>query len=74
MLHGDNGEDGTVQGLFELAEIPYVGPGVKASANGMDKSVTKIIVGETGITQAKYCVIKKKDFADDREGENHECS
>ena len=69
VLHGDNGEDGTVQGLFELAEIPYVGPGVKASANGMDKSFTKIIVGETGITQAKYCVIKKKDFADDREGE-----
>ena len=47
VLHGDNGEDGTVQGLFELAEIPYVGPGVKASANGMDKSFTKIIVGET---------------------------
>lgn len=69
VLHGDNGEDGTVQGLFELAGIPYVGPGVKASANAMDKSFTKIIVEPTGIDQAKYCVIRHKDFADDREGE-----
>lgn len=69
VMHGDNGEDGTIQGLFELAEIPYVGPGVKASANCMDKSFTKIIVGEIGIDQARYCVIKRKDFADDREGE-----
>lgn len=69
VLHGDNGEDGTVQGLFELAGIPYVGPGVKASANAMDKSFTKIIVERTGIAQAKCCVIKRKDFADDREGE-----
>ena len=43
-LHGKNGEDGTIQGLFELARIPYVGCGVLASAVSMDKLYTKIIV------------------------------
>ena len=53
-LHGKNGEDGTVQGLFELAEIPYVGCGVLASAVSMDKLYTKIIVDDLGIRQAAY--------------------
>jgi len=44
VLHGCNGEDGTIQGLFELAGIPYVGCGVLASAVGMDKIYAKIIL------------------------------
>ena len=62
VLHGDHGEDGDVQGLFELAEIPYVGPGVRASANAMDKSAAKKLVSSTGVTMAKYCVIKQYEY------------
>ncbi len=54
VLHGLNGEDGTVQGLFELSGIPYVGCGVLASAVSMDKFFTKIIVDKLGIRQARY--------------------
>ena len=43
MLHGPHGEDGTIQGLLELANIPYVGAGVLASAVGMDKAVMKTL-------------------------------
>ncbi len=49
MLHGKNGEDGTMQGLFELAKIPYAGCGVLSSAACMDKSVTKEVLKEAGI-------------------------
>ncbi len=54
VLHGLRGEDGTVQGLFELAKLPYVGCGVLASAVSMDKLYTKIIVDTLGIRQAAY--------------------
>lgn len=58
VLHGKNGEDGTIQGLFELSRIPYVGCGVLASAVSMDKLYTKIIVDaplrEIGVRQARY--------------------
>ncbi len=54
VLHGKNGEDGTIQGLFELAEIPYVGCGVLASANCMDKVVTNTIFESLGIKQADF--------------------
>ena len=53
-LHGLYGEDGTVQGLFELAGLPYAGCGVLASAVSMDKLYTKQIVARLGIRQAKY--------------------
>ena len=53
-LHGKNGEDGTIQGLFELAGIPYVGCGVLASADCMDKIVTNTIFESLGISQAKF--------------------
>ena len=49
VLHGKNGEDGTMQGLFELAKIPYVGNGVLGSSACMDKSVTKKLLSEAGI-------------------------
>lgn len=53
-LHGRYGEDGTIQGLFELARIPYVGCGVLASAVSMDKLYTKILADRLGIAQAAY--------------------
>ena len=57
VLHGMYGEDGTIQGLFELSRIPYVGCGVLASAVSMDKVYTKLIVDTLGIRQAKYVLI-----------------
>lgn len=59
VLHGLYGEDGTIQGLFELLKIPYVGCGVLASSVGMDKVYTKIIFDKAGINQAKYVYIRK---------------
>ena len=49
VLHGPYGEDGTIQGLLELANIPYVGPGVLASAAGMDKAVMKVMFAARGL-------------------------
>ncbi len=49
VLHGPYGEDGTVQGLLELANVPYVGPGVLASAAGMDKAVMKVLFAARGL-------------------------
>lgn len=54
LLHGPNGEDGTVQGLLELINVPYVGNGVLASAAGMDKVIMKNVFAEAGLPQAKY--------------------
>lgn len=59
VLHGLGGEDGTIQGLFELLKIPYVGCGVLASSVGMDKVYTKIIFEKANIKQAKYQYLKK---------------
>ncbi len=64
VLHGLYGEDGTIQGLFELAGIPYVGCGVLASAVSMDKLYTKIIVDSLGIRQAAYVPVYKKELAE----------
>lgn len=55
LLHGTNGEDGTIQGLFEMANIPYIGAGVLASSAGMDKVVMKKLFGEAGLEQCDYC-------------------
>lgn len=59
VLHGLYGEDGTIQGLFELLKIPYVGCKVLASSVGMDKVYTKIILEKAGIKQVKSCYIRK---------------
>ena len=64
VLHGMYGEDGTVQGVFELAKVPYVGCGVLASSVSMDKVYTKIIVDTLGIRQAKYVLIYRWDLDD----------
>ena len=58
VLHGLGGEDGSIQGLFELLNIPYVGCGILASSIGMDKAYTKIIFEKAGIKQAKYEYIR----------------
>lgn len=66
ILHGMYGEDGTIQGLLELAKIPYAGCGVLSSAVSMDKLYTKIIVDDLGIRQADYVPVMvwkmKKDM------------
>lgn len=62
VLHGLYGEDGTVQGIFELAKIPYVGCGVLASAVSMDKIYTKLIVEKLNIRQADYVVVLKHEL------------
>lgn len=67
VLHGKNGEDGTIQGLFELADIPYVGPGVIGSAVCMDKCIAKILFKEAGIPQADWVSIKYGDDVDVKE-------
>ena len=59
VLHGLYGEDGTIQGLFELLRLPYVGCKVLASSIGMDKVYTKIIFEKAGLLQAKYEYIRK---------------
>ncbi len=59
VLHGLWGEDGTIQGVFELAKISYVGCGVLASAVSMDKVYTKLIVDQLGIRQAAYVVVRR---------------
>ncbi len=61
-LHGLYGEDGTIQGLFELAGIPYVGCGVLASAVSMDKLYTKQIVDRLNIRQAKYVAVYRNEL------------
>ena len=63
VLHGLNGEDGTIQGLLELAHIPYVGCGVVSSGVSMDKLFTKIIVEKLGIRQAKFVSIIKREMS-----------
>ena len=54
LLHGPHGEDGTVQGMLELARIPYVGAGVLGSALCMDKAVAKIVAAQAGIPQCRW--------------------
>lgn len=62
VLHGENGEDGAMQGLLQLAGIPYVGPHVSASAVAMDKTLTKLVADNVGITQAKWQLVRNGDL------------
>ena len=62
ILHGPNGEDGTIQGLFEILDLPYVGCGVLASANGMDKIASKHLFQQAGIPQVPFVPFVKADF------------
>lgn len=68
VLHGPMGEDGTIQGLFELAGLAYVGCGVLSSALGMDKVYAKILFDRVGLKQARYRVFMRRQWRDDPEG------
>jgi D-alanine-D-alanine ligase len=68
VLHGPLGEDGTVQGLFELANVPYVGAGVLASAVGMDKATMKLVFAARGLPICDYEVVIKRDWKRDERG------
>jgi len=61
VLHGPFGEDGTVQGLLELLDVPYVGAGVMASAVSMDKAVFKDVMSAHGIPQVDYAVVRDRE-------------
>ena len=67
VLHGKFGEDGTIQGLFELAGIPYVGCDVLASAASMDKISTKIFADRIGVRQAAYVADTARDLSEKEE-------
>ncbi len=59
VLHGPYGEDGTVQGLLEMANVPYVGSGVLGSALGMDKAVARKLFAHHGLPQVRHCVVQR---------------
>ena len=65
VLHGENGEDGAMQGLMQMAGIPYVGPHVAASAVAMDKTLTKLVVDHAGVPQAAWQLVRASEL------ENH---
>ena len=66
-IHGSYGEDGTIQGFFEMMDVPYVGCGVAASAIAMDKVFTKQICETRGIPTAQYVTVLKKEWEEGRE-------
>src|ERR671933_1168133 len=59
ILHGPNGEDGTIQGLLKLMQLPFVGSGVLGSALGMDKIAMKMAFAQAGLPQVKYIAVKR---------------
>jgi D-alanine-D-alanine ligase len=67
VLHGPYGEDGTIQGLLEIADIPFVGSGVLASAVAMDKSFAKPIFAAHGIKVAEGLVVRKSEWSSNKE-------
>jgi D-alanine-D-alanine ligase len=69
VLHGPFGEDGTVQGLLECLDVPYVGAGVLASALCMDKVMFKDVMGHAGVPQVDYRAVRASRYAADRDGE-----
>jgi D-alanine-D-alanine ligase len=68
VLHGPYGEDGTIQGLLELANVPYVGAGVLASAVGMDKGMMKVVFAAHGLPVCAYTVVRRGDWLAQRDG------
>jgi len=68
VVHGPYGEDGTLQGLLELANVPYVGPGVLASAVGMDKAVAKVLFAARGLPVVPYALVMRPEWMADRSG------
>jgi len=73
VLHGPNGEDGTIQGLLELMQQPYVGSGVAASAIGMDKIFMKTLFGAVGLPQVPYMAVSRAELWSDPCRYGHLC-
>src|SRR5262245_15502932 len=71
VLHGPYGEDGTVQGLLELANVPYVGAGVLASSVGMDKAMMKAVFAARGLSICDYEVVLKREWQRDEHAIMH---
>ena len=63
VLHGENGEDGAMQGLLKMAGIPYVGPHVAESAVAMDKTLTKLVVDHAGVPQAAWHLVHREELS-----------
>lgn len=73
-LHGTFGEDGTIQGMFEMLGVPYVGCGVPASAISMDKAFTKIIVQNAGIPTTKFIWFTRDEWETNKQSVNQRIS
>jgi len=65
VLHGTHGEDGAIQGLMELADLPYVGAGITGSAVAMDKAMTKAVLSAGGFPQLPYIVVLRSEWEQD---------
>jgi D-alanine-D-alanine ligase len=68
VLHGPMGEDGAVQGMFELADVPYVGAGVLGSAIGMDKAIQKVLFAAAGLPVGAWEPVREPEWREDPEG------
>src|SRR6185437_9237555 len=68
VLYGTNGEDGTLQGLLEMAAIPFVGCGTLASACGMDKAIMKALFKEAGLPICNYTSLLRSEWESNRDG------
>jgi len=68
LLHGPFGEDGTIQGLLEMAGVPFVGSGVEASALGMDKALSKAVWRAAGLPVVPFAVVREEEWRADPEG------
>jgi D-alanine-D-alanine ligase len=68
VLHGPMGEDGAVQGMLELADVPYVGAGVLGSAVGMDKAIQKVLFAAAGLPVGPWESVRESEWSEDPEG------
>jgi D-alanine-D-alanine ligase len=66
MMHGPGGEDGKIQGMFEMAGIPFVGPDATACAAAMDKVITKLVIEQLRLATPDYLIVHNKDWKADR--------
>ena len=73
ILHGPNGEDGTIQGFLEVLDVPYVGAGVTASANGMDKIISKRLFDNSNIPQVPYVAFDQREWRESSEEWSQKC-
>lgn len=67
VVHGTNGEDGRLQGLFELASVPYVGCDLRSSVIGIDKNIQKILARAVGVPVVRFEMITREEWDDDRQ-------